>query len=153
MVSNSPFHHKQSGIWCSISKIHNRDCGDALCMCYCCLVSQLCPNLCDPMDCSPPGSSIYGLFQARILEWLAISFSREFSQPTEQTLVSCTSPALQADALPLSHLESPFCMCTAGLFWCFKEKAYSISIQFKLSNVKELVDIFSLDYVPFFSPS
>ena len=40
------------------------------------LVAQLCPTLCDPMDCSPPGSSIREIFQARVLEWVAISFSR-----------------------------------------------------------------------------
>ena len=39
-------------------------------------VIQSCPTFCDPMDCSPPGSSIHGIFQARILEWVAISFSR-----------------------------------------------------------------------------
>ena len=38
-------------------------------------VAQLCPTLCDPMDCSPPGSSIHGIFQARVLEWGAIAFS------------------------------------------------------------------------------
>ena len=38
--------------------------------------TQLCPTLCDPMDYSPPGSSVHGTFQARILEWVAISFSR-----------------------------------------------------------------------------
>ena len=38
------------------------------------LVTQLCPTLCDPMDCSPPGSSVHGISQARILEWVAISF-------------------------------------------------------------------------------
>ena len=37
------------------------------------LVTQLCPTLCDPMDSSPPGSSVHGILQARILEWLAIS--------------------------------------------------------------------------------
>ena len=40
------------------------------------LVAQLCPTLCNPMDCRPPGSSVHGILQARILEWLAISFSR-----------------------------------------------------------------------------
>ena len=40
------------------------------------LVSQLCPTVCDPMDCSPPGSSVCRILQARILEWVAISFSR-----------------------------------------------------------------------------
>ena len=44
---------------------------------------------CDPMDCSPPGSSVDGIFQAMILEWIAISFSRGSSQPKEQTHVSC----------------------------------------------------------------
>ena len=39
-------------------------------------VAQSCPTLCDPMDCSPPGSSVHGILQARILEWIAISFSR-----------------------------------------------------------------------------
>ena len=39
-------------------------------------VAQSCPALCDPVDCSPPGSSIHGILQARILEWAAISFSR-----------------------------------------------------------------------------
>ena len=43
------------------------------------LVTQSCLTLCDPMDCSPPGSSVYGIPQARILEWVAISFSRGFS--------------------------------------------------------------------------
>ena len=46
-------------------------------------VAQLCPTLCDPMDCSPPGSSIHGILQARILEWVAISFSRGSSQPRD----------------------------------------------------------------------
>ena len=37
---------------------------------------QLCPTLCNPMDCSPPGSSAHGIFQARVLEWVAIAFSK-----------------------------------------------------------------------------
>src|SRR5574339_126012 len=40
-------------------------------------VTQLCPTLLDPMDCSPSGSSVHGIFQARVLEWVAISFSKE----------------------------------------------------------------------------
>ena len=54
-------------------------------------VAQLCEILCDPMDCSLPGSSVHGIFQARVLEWVAISFSRGSSSPR--------SPALQADTL------------------------------------------------------
>ena len=51
-------------------------------------VVQLCPTLCDPMDCSLPGSSVHGIFQARVLEWVAFSFSRGYSQVRDRTLVS-----------------------------------------------------------------
>ena len=51
--------------------------------------TQSCPVLCNPTDCSPPGSSVHGILQARILEWVAIALSRESSQPRDQTQVSC----------------------------------------------------------------
>ena len=51
-------------------------------------VTQLCPTLCDPMDCSLPGSAIHEIFQAIVLEWAAISFSRGSSQPRDRTWVS-----------------------------------------------------------------
>ena len=54
-------------------------------------VAQSCPTLSNPMDCSLPGSSIHGIFQARVLEWVAISFSRGSSQPRDQTRISCVS--------------------------------------------------------------
>ena len=54
-----------------------------------CLVTQLCPTLCNSMDCSLPGSSVLGIFQARILEWVAISFSSGSFQPRDWTLISC----------------------------------------------------------------
>ena len=44
-------------------------------------VTQSCLTLCDPVDCSPPGSSVHGILQARILEWVAISFSRDLPNP------------------------------------------------------------------------
>ena len=53
------------------------------------LVTQLCPTLCDPVDCSPPGSSVHRISQARTLEWIVISFSRGSSQPKDQTRVFC----------------------------------------------------------------
>ena len=53
-------------------------------------VAQLCPTLCDPMDCSLQGSSVHGIFQARILEGVTISFSRESSWPRDGTRVSRT---------------------------------------------------------------
>ena len=51
-------------------------------------VAQSCLILCDPMDCSLPGSSVHGIFQAKVLEWVAISFSRRSSQPRDRTQVS-----------------------------------------------------------------
>ena len=50
--------------------------------------AQTCPTLCNPMDCSPPHSSIHGILQARILEWVTISFSRGSSQPRDRTRLS-----------------------------------------------------------------
>ena len=47
-----------------------------LCVCVC-LVAQLCPTLCDPMGCNPPGTSVHGILQDRILEWVAMPSSRE----------------------------------------------------------------------------
>ena len=57
-------------------------------MCVCMLVAQLCPTLCDPVNCGPPDSSVHGILQAKILKWVAIHFSRGFSQPRDQTQVS-----------------------------------------------------------------
>ena len=54
-----------------------------------CMHAQSCPTLCDPMDYSLPGSSVHGIIQARILEWVAISFSRRSSRPRDQTCISC----------------------------------------------------------------
>ena len=58
-------------------------------MCVRVLVTQSCLTLCNPVDYSPPGSSIHGILQARILEWVAISFSRGSSQLGDRTRVSC----------------------------------------------------------------
>ena len=52
-------------------------------------MAQLCLILCDPIECSPPGSSVHGILQATILEWVAIPFSRGFSWPRDWTQVSC----------------------------------------------------------------
>ena len=52
-------------------------------------VAQSCPTLCNPLDCSLPGSSVQGIFQARALEWVVTSFSRGSSRPRDRTWVSC----------------------------------------------------------------
>ena len=72
---------------------------------HACSVAHSCPALWDPLDCSLTGSSIHGIFQASILEWIAISFSGDLPNPGIEP-VSPDSPALQADSLPLSHLGS-----------------------------------------------
>ena len=57
--------------------------------CVCARSLQSCPTLCDPMDCSPPGSSVHGILQGRILECVAMPSSRGSSQPRDQIYVSC----------------------------------------------------------------
>ena len=67
------------------------------------LVAQSCPTLCDPIDCSPPGSSVHGIPQARILEWLP------FLSPGDlpDSGIKSGSPTLQADYLPSEPPEKP----------------------------------------------
>ena len=59
--------------------------------CMCILSHAVMPTLCDPLNCSPPGSSVHEIFHARILEWVAISSSREFSLSRDQICISCIS--------------------------------------------------------------
>ena len=73
------------------------------CMLLCARSLQLCPTLCDPMDYSPPGSSVHGIFQARILEWVAISSSRGSSQPG----IKPASPALAGEFFTTEPLGKP----------------------------------------------
>ena len=70
------------------------------------LCAQSCLTLCDPMDYSPPGSSVCGIFQARMLEWVIISFSGGSSPPRVEPL-SPVSPALRSDSLPDEPLRKP----------------------------------------------
>ena len=70
MVIKSFMHHDHSGV---------------------CNLLQSCLTLCDPVDCSLPGSSVHGTFQARILEWVAVPSLRRFSWPRDRTQISCIS--------------------------------------------------------------
>ena len=72
-----------------------------------CVCAQLCPTLCDPMNCSPPGPSVHGILQARILEWVAISSSRGSSQPRNWTYVSWVSSIGRQALYELRHCGSP----------------------------------------------
>ena len=80
----------------------------SMCICMCvsvsvcvCACAQLCPILCDPMDCSLPGTSVHGTSQARILEWAAVSYSKGLNLSLLHLL------HWQADSLPLSHQGIP----------------------------------------------
>ena len=79
-----------------------------LTMCVCrCMCVQACLTLCDPMDCSPPGSSVHGILPARILEWIAMPSSRESSPPRDQTCVSYHLLHWQVDSLALGPPGKP----------------------------------------------
>ena len=73
-----------------------------------CSVAKSCLTLCDPMDSSPPDSYVHGIFQARILKWVAISYSRDLSEPRDWTCLSLCFLYWQADSLPLNPLGSPY---------------------------------------------
>ena len=71
---------KKSGVWGSIWTYECQRESEA---------AQSCLTLCDPTDCSLSGSSVHGIFKARVLEWIAISFSRGYFWPRNRTRVSC----------------------------------------------------------------
>ena len=76
-------------------------------VCRCAKSLQSCPTLCDPMDCSPPGSSVHGIPQARILEWVVMPFSRASSQPRDQTHASYVSSIRRQVLYHQCHMGSP----------------------------------------------
>ena len=80
-------------------KSHGKKKYTVCCCCHCCCLSHI-PLFCDPMDCSPPGSSVHGILQARILEWVAIFISRGIFLTQRLNLYILH---WQADSLPLSH--------------------------------------------------
>ena len=103
-------------------------------------VSQSCPTLCDPMDgslpgsmdSSLPGSAIHGIFQAKILEWAAISFSRGSSQPRDQTWVSCVGDrrftVWATNPSTTSHFS--FSWCSLKYLLLLISPSYSDPLQF-----------------------
>ena len=91
---------------------HSHTWHQALCVCVSvcvcvCMFTQSCLILCDPMGCRLPDSAIHGIFQARILKWVALSFSWGSSQPQDQTCVSCISCFGRQVLYQLSHREAP----------------------------------------------
>ena len=77
---------------------------------------QSCLTLCNPMHCSPPGSSVHGILQAIVLKWVVVYSSRGSSWPRDQTHICCLFLYWQEDALPLVPLES---LWYTLLLWSF----------------------------------
>ena len=73
----------------------------------CCSVAQSCPTFCEPMYCSPPGSSIHGILQARILEWVAMPSSRRSSGPRDQTRACAVKVLEVKPSFPYLKATSP----------------------------------------------
>ena len=80
---------------------------------------SLYPTLCKPMHCSPPGSSIHGILQARVLEWVAISFSRGSSRPRDWTQVSCIVGRRFTIWATREVLASMWDECNCVVVWTF----------------------------------
>ena len=87
------------------------------------LVAQSCPTLCNPMDCSPPGSSVHGISQARILEWVAIPFFRGYSWPRDQTCVSFIAGGFFTSAPPGETLKM---LCTTSHYLQGRQETGSV---------------------------
>ena len=90
------------------------------------LVAQSCPTLCrhGVTDCSPPGSSIHGILQARMLEWVAIPFSRGSSQSRDWTQVSCTAGRLFIVWATREAHSSIFYMFLLSILQCHKIRVF-----------------------------
>ena len=72
-----------------IPSIYQRQCNSLFSIMHACIVAQWCPSLCNPMDCSSSGSSVYGILHTIILEWVSILFFRGSSPPRDHTQISC----------------------------------------------------------------
>ena len=104
----------------------------------CVLVAQSCLTLCDPMDCSPPGSSVHGILQTRIPEWAAIPFSRGTSRPRDGTTVSRIADKF----FSLSHQGSLLCIERSLNRWTTKEVSTYFSY-FLLSCLSSQLEFYS----------
>ena len=94
------------------------------------LAAQSCPILCDPMDCSPSGSSVQGILQARILKWVAIPFSRGSSWSADWTWVSCIAGRFftvwaTREATAVSFVIYSWCLFFFHAFLCLCAVLYN----------------------------
>ena len=120
-----------------------------------CLVAQSCPTLCHPMDCSPPGTSVHGILQARTLEWVSMPFSKESSQSRDQTWVSHIAGRLFT---VWATKEAPWALefkknssdCESGLCFASLPMLYIFNIWeadwFPVSFICDTENLFSRNY-------
>ena len=111
-----------------------------------CVRAQSCLTLCNSMDCSLPGSSVHGIFQARILEWVALPFSRGSFQPRDRTQVchiaggffTIWATGEAQNTLPLCHPEYPR-IYLHYLWNCFETNLLNKIMKFESSLMKQIV--------------
>ena len=102
-------------------------------------VAQSCLTLCDPMDCSLTGSSVHEIFQERVLEWIAISFSRRSSWPRNRTRVSCIAGRRFT---VWATREAKSCANSCPLSpWCRPAPAWSYKIRAKMPALPVIVRV------------
>ena len=109
----------------------------------CVSVAQSCLFLCDIMDCNPPGSSVHGILQARVLEWVAMPFSRRYSRQGSNSclFISCIGRQI---LYQLSHLDSPGSQPFKKPV--IPESSYSATISPKLSAPASILALWSFDF-------
>ena len=112
--------------------------------CHCCSVTRSCPTLWNPRNCSPLGSSVHGISQARILEWVAISFSRGSSWSRDQTHVSCIGRQVVYPWVASEALQR--------IIWCkMPAQVEKPLVQFSSFQLLRHVQLFATPCTPGFS--
>ena len=110
------------------------------------LVAEACPTLCKPIDCRLPDSSVHGIFQARILEWVAIPFSRGSSRPRDQTQVSCISRQIlyHVNSSPKSH---QFQFSHSVISNSASPRTAALQASLSITNSQSLLKLLSIELV------
>ena len=105
-----------------------------------CLVTQSCLTLCKPMNCSLPGSSVHGIFQARILEWVAIYFSRGSSQPRDHTHMNCISCITRQNLYHWATWEAQvYCIQNNDLTYIYHEVIITMFGEYSSSYINKKI--------------
>ena len=107
-----------------------------VCACVCALSLQSCLNLWNPMDCSPPGSSVHGMLQARIPKWVGVSSSRGCSRPKDQTCVSSAS-CIAGKFFTMEPLGKSKVMCSCTILSFRVRQMLCIRVEEKPPDIRD----------------